>query len=194
MVRDTLLAASGLLNRKLGGPSVFPPQPESIWSNNYNGDKWKESEGADRYRRSLYTFWRRTAPSPGMTAFDATTRETCTVRRIRTNTPLQALTLLNDDASFEIARGLAKRMISELPAGDVKERARYGFRLCRARAPKAAELERLTRFFEEQRAHFTRHPQSAAQVAGSSQAGAELAAWTMTANVLLNLDGTITKE
>jgi hypothetical protein len=194
MVRDAMLAASGLLNRKLGGPSVFPPQPGSIWANNYIRDKWKESEGADRYRRSLYTFWRRTAPHPGMTAFDATTRETCTVRRVRTNTPLQALTLLNDDASFEIARGLARRIVSELPAGGVKDRARYGFRLCRARAPNAAELERLTRFFEEQRAHFTRDPQSAGQVAGSSQAGAELAAWTMTANVLLNLDGTITKE
>ncbi len=100
------------------GPSVFPPQPPGIWNMPYNSDKWTTSEGEDRYRRSLYTFWRRTSPYPSFMTFDATSREFCKVRRVRTNTPLQALTLLNDPASFEAARALAARMIGEAAARD----------------------------------------------------------------------------
>ena len=104
MLRDTALAASGLLSGKIGGPSVFPPQPDGIWDNPYSDEKWVTSRGEDRYRRSLYTFIRRTSPYPSLVAFDATSREFCTVRRVRTNTPLQALTMLNDEAFFEAAR------------------------------------------------------------------------------------------
>ena len=111
MIRDATLAASGLLSAKMFGPSVFPLQPDGIWNMPYNSDKWTVSQGEDRYRRSLYTFWRRTSPYPSFMTFDATSREFCTVRRVRTNTPLQALTLLNDPASFEAARALARRMV-----------------------------------------------------------------------------------
>jgi hypothetical protein len=112
MVRDAALAASGLLSPKMFGPSVFPLQPDGIWNMPYSSDKWTTSSSEDRYRRSLYTFWRRTSPYPSFMTFDATSREYCTVRRVRTNTPLQALTLLNDPASFEAARALAGRMIA----------------------------------------------------------------------------------
>ncbi|HKX26729.1 MAG TPA: PSD1 and planctomycete cytochrome C domain-containing protein, partial [Blastocatellia bacterium] len=112
MIRDTMLAASGLLSLKLGGPSVMPRQPDGIWDNPYDGDriKWQLSEGEDRYRRSLYIFLRRTAPYPGLMAFDAVSREVCTVKRVRTNTPLQALALLNDEAVMEMARALSRRV------------------------------------------------------------------------------------
>ena len=104
-IRDLTLSASGLLNPSLHGPSVFPPQPDGIWNIPYNTDKWTTSTGPDRYRRSLYTFLRRTSPYPTQMTFDATSREYCTVRRVRTNTPLQALALLNDEAFFEAAQG-----------------------------------------------------------------------------------------
>ena len=107
-VRDVALAASGLLSRKIGGPSVFPPQPAGVWDLPYNDEKWEESKGEDRYRRGIYTFVRRSALHPAMMNFDATSREFCTVRRIRTNTPLQALTTLNDEGFFEMAQALAK--------------------------------------------------------------------------------------
>ena len=126
MVRDVALAASGLLSAKMYGPSVYPLQPPGIWNMPYNSDKWTTSEGEDRYRRSLYTFWRRTSPYPSFMTFDATSREFCQVRRVRTNTPLQALTLLNDPASFEAARALARRMMTDAVAG-------AGVNLARAR-------------------------------------------------------------
>ncbi|MBO0797921.1 MAG: PSD1 domain-containing protein, partial [Blastocatellia bacterium] len=143
-IRDTALAASGLLSRKIGGPSVYPRQPEGIWMNPYDGNtiKWNTSKGEDLYRRSIYTFLRRTAPYPMMTTFDATSREYCTVRRVRTNTPLQALNLLNDEAIFEMAHALARRMMVEARGG-VDDKLGYGFRLCLARLPVQAELERL---------------------------------------------------
>ena len=111
-VRDVALAASGLLSRKIGGPSVFPPQPPGVWDLPYNDEKWEESKGEDRYRRGIYTFVRRSALHPAMMNFDATSREFCTVRRIRTNTPLQALTTLNDEGFFEMAQALAKRIVA----------------------------------------------------------------------------------
>ncbi len=193
MVRDVALTASGLLSRKLGGPSVFPAQLPAIYATNYIGDKWVESIGEDRYRRSLYTFWRRTAPYAQFVTFDATTRESCTVRRVRTNTPLQALTLLNDEAMMEMARALAQRMQTEAMSKDAASIATYGFRLCRTRAPQAAEVAELVKLYEDQLAHFKQQPVAAAQVT-KKQADATFAAWTMVANVLLNLDGTITKE
>jgi hypothetical protein len=116
MMRDVTLAASGLLSRKIGGPSVFPPQPDGIWDIPYSNEKWIPSEGEDRHRRGLYTFIRRSATYPSLMTFDATSRESCTVRRVRTNTPLQALTMLNDEAFFEAAQALAARVLREAPA------------------------------------------------------------------------------
>jgi hypothetical protein len=191
MIRDLVLAASGLLSRKMGGPSVFPPQPEGIWDLADNADTWVESKGEDRYRRAIYTFWRRTAPYPSMINFDATSREFCTARRVNTNTPLQALTTLNDPAFFEAAQALARR-IAEQGGTDARSRAIYGFRLCTSRRPSAAELDQILTGFESEHAFFSQHPQDAAKLAGDGDA--EMAAWTMVANVLLNLDETLSKE
>jgi hypothetical protein len=134
MLRDVTLAVSGLLIKKIGGPSVFPFQPEGIWDLPYNDETWVESRGEDRYRRGIYTFARRTAPYPSMLTFDAPSREFCTVRRIRTNTPLQALTTLNDPAFFEAAKALAARILARCPP-EPRSRAEHGFRLCVARKP-----------------------------------------------------------
>jgi mono/diheme cytochrome c family protein len=202
MVRDIALTASGLLTPKVGGPSVFPPQPDGIWQNPYSSDRWILSTGDDRYRRGLYTFIRRTAPYPAFTTFDSTSREACTVRRVRTNTPLQALTTLNDEAFFEAARALARRMIAEPPlAGSAdasRARATYGFRSVTSRLPKPQELERLVTAYRQHLEQFRAHPERAAQVIqGYAMNGvdpAEQAAWTLVANALLNLDETITKE
>jgi hypothetical protein len=193
MIRDASLAASGLLSRKMHGPSVFPDQPEGIWNIPFNPDKWIVSEGEDRYRRSLYTFWRRTSPYPSFMTFDATSREYCTVRRVRTNTPLQALTLLNDPAAFDMARALARRMAGA--GGDDRTRAAFGIKLVLSREAEAAELDRLVAFFELEMAHYRARPDEAKQVAGDGAGGdaAAAAAWTIVANVLLNLDEAVTK-
>jgi Protein of unknown function (DUF1553)/Protein of unknown function (DUF1549)/Planctomycete cytochrome C len=205
-VRDLTLSVSGLLSAKVGGPSVFPDQPDGVWDNPYSSDKWTLSEGEDRYRRSLYTFVRRTAPYPMLTTFDAPSREFCTVRRVRTNTPLQALTTLNDPAFFAAARALASRALKE--AGPSPEaRAGHAFRLSTSRKPTAEEVAPLVRFYGEQAVRFAADPAAAAAVAGvevhsGSPAGddgreptlTEKAAWTMVANVVLNLDETLTKE
>jgi hypothetical protein len=193
MIRDVALAASGLLSRKVGGASVFPYQPAGIWDLPYNDEKWEESKSEDRYRRGIYTFWRRTAPYPSFLSFDATSRESCTVRRVRTNTPLQALTILNDPAFFEPAQALARRIVQE-GGSDARDRAAYGFRLCVSRTPKAPELERILAALEKERGYFESHPEEAARVSGQRDSSPELAAWTMISNVLLSLDETITKE
>jgi hypothetical protein len=150
----------------------------------YSSDKWTTSSGEDRYRRSLYTFWRRTSPYPSFMTFDATSREYCTVRRVRTNTPLQALTLLNDPASFEAARALASRMIAA--KGDARSRAAFGIKLVLSRLAKPAELDRLVSMYVQELNHY--------RTRESAAASADLAAWTMVANVLLNLDEAVTKE
>jgi hypothetical protein len=182
MIRDATLAAGGLLSAKMFGPSVYPVQPDGIWNMPYNSDKWTASSGEDRYRRSLYTFWRRTSPYPSFMTFDATSREFCTVRRVRTNTPLQALTLLNDPASFEAARALARRMAS---AGSTPaEHAAWGVKLVLSRPAGRAEVERLVAVYEKESASYRQR----------GNADADLAAWTLVANVLLNLDEAITKE
>jgi hypothetical protein len=182
MIRDAMLASSGLLSLKMLGPSVFPLQPEGIWNQPYSSDKWTTSSGEDRYRRSLYTFWRRTSPYPAFMTFDATSREFCTVRRVRTNTPLQALTLLNDPASFEAARALAKRMMDA--SDQAAARAARGVKLVLAREAARAELDRLVSMYEREREHFRTR----------GEADPDLAAWTIVANVLLNLDEAVTKE
>ena len=204
-LRDSVLSASGLLSPAIGGPSVFPPQPDGIWDNPYSDAKWVTSTGPNRYRRSLYTFIRRTAPYPSMIAFDGTSREFCTVRRVRTNTPLQALVLLNDEAFFEAARALAARILRETPQSasgtnaDAIDRARaaYGFRLCTSRQPSPAEIDRIIQSLRKQQEHFKNAPAAGAQVLGESSASdatqADRAAWTLVANALLNLDETVTK-
>ncbi|HEX5270562.1 MAG TPA: DUF1553 domain-containing protein [Gemmataceae bacterium] len=200
MVRDQALALSGLLARKVGGPSVYPPQPPNLWQAAFNGQRtYPTSTGEDRYRRGLYTFWRRTIPYPSMTTFDAPSRETCTVRRVRTNTPLQAFVTLNDPVFVEAAQALARRIMKEGGAG-AEERARYGLRLVLARPASAEQVKRVVALFEEERGHYKKDAKAATALAteplGPLPAGmdaADAAAWTVVANVLLNLDGVMTK-
>lgn len=197
MVRDIALEESGLLDSKIGGPSVFPYQPAGIWDIPYNRDKWDENKTDDRYRRSLYTFIRRTSPYPSWTTFDAPTREFCTVRRVRTNTPLQALTTLNDPAFFEAAQAMGREILHDGGA-DATARATYGFRRCLTRRPTTPELDRILSYYRAEVTHFQGDLKDAGLVAkdytGPSANLPEAAAWTMVSNVLLNLDEAITKE
>lgn len=200
-VRDQALAVSGLLDRTLHGPPVFPLQPDGVWMVVYNGEAWKASEGGDRWRRALYTFWRRSSPHPSLMAFDAVSRETCTIRRIRTNTPLAALAAENDPTYMECARGLALRSLA-VGGGD---RAIALAMLERAlvRVPTEQEVERLAALAADERLRFRTDAGAAAQVAGECGAAyatgtdetrlAEVAAWTMAATVLLNLDEFLTR-
>ncbi len=200
MVRDQALALSGLLSGKIGGPSVYPPQPAGLWQAAFNGQRtYPTSTGEDRYRRGMYTFWRRTIPYPSMTTFDAPSRETCTVRRIRTNTPLQAFVTLNDPVYVEAAQALARRILKEGGA-TTEERAKYALRLVLARPPMAEQVKQVVELFESERANYSKDKKAALSLAtdplGPLPAGmdaADAAAWTVVANVLLNLDGVLTK-
>jgi hypothetical protein len=194
MVRDQALAVSGLLSDKMYGPPVKPPQPALGVSAAFgSGIDWQTSQGEDQHRRGLYTTWRRSNPYPSMAAFDAPNREVCTIRRDRTNTPLQALVTLNDPVYIEAAQALARR-IAKAP-GASADKARYGFRLCLARQPSDKELSALLALFDKSYDQFSQDREKAARMAtkplGKAPDGAniaELAAWTVVANVLLNLD------
>jgi hypothetical protein len=194
-IRDQALFIGGLLSPKMLGPSVKPPQPASGLNAAFGSSvDWKTSEGEDRFRRGLYTEWRRTSPYPSMTTFDAPNREVCTVRRTRTNTPLQALVTLNDSVYLEAAQGLAMRMMR---GGDtVADRIRYGFEVCVARPPNERELNRLAELFGEAVSEFAKSPNDKAKKIAPPNASepVELAAWTTVANVLLNLDETLMKR
>jgi hypothetical protein len=196
MVRDIALTVSGLLSTKIGGPPVMPPQPAGLWvfpgqNQERNDDLWIESKGEERYRRALYTFVRRSVRYPSLMVFDAPSHETTTVRRARSNTPLQALTTLNDPAFFEAAQAMGRRILEE-GGTDTSSRATYGFRLATSRRPSASELNTLVSAFEKERQYFRGHPAEAQALAGKPDG--ELSAWTMISNALLNLDEAITKE
>ena len=196
MIRDTALTASGLLSKKVGGPSVMPYQPDNIWDSPYSGEAWRVATGEDRYRRGLYVYWKRTAPFPSFMAFDSTSRETCTVRRTRTNTPLQALALLNDKAYMACAAALAA---SQVPV-------EAAFRACTGRKPSSAESSRLKSLLVSLRAKYRKDPEAARKLVASAATAEgpkaalkrrtpeDAAAWIMLCNVLLNLDETITKS
>ena len=199
VIRDQALAASGLLSRKKEGPSVKPPQPNLGLRAAFGGSTdWQTSTGEDRYRRAIYTTWRRSNPYPSMATFDAPSREVCTVRRPRTNTPLQALVTLNDPAFVEAAQALARRMVNE-GGSAAADRAARGFRLVLARHPTPAEIDRLVGLHAEAKADFAHAADDAAKMATDPLGPvpsdfptdtADLAAWTVVANVILNLDET----
>ena len=193
IVRDTMLAASGLLSPKIGGPSVNPPQPDGVMSLGQVKRVWTVSSGNDRYRRGMYTFFYRATPHPALTVFDAPDGFSSCTRRIRSNTPLQALTLLNDQAFVEFAQALATRVLKEAPKDEVK-RIEHAFRLCLTRKPSAAEVTRLSELLVAQTKHFTSAPEEAKALTGQENPDSERAAWTIVARVLLNLDETITRE
>ena len=205
MLRDQALAVSGLLVDQLGGPSVKPPQPDGLWfAVGYSGSntvRFQQDHGSDKvHRRTLYTFIKRTSPPPQLSAFDAPSREACTVRRERTNTPLQALLLMNDPQYFEAARALAQRAMRESdPAPEAL--AAHLFRLCTARLPEPAEQEEMVALYQDNLDHFKDDPEAARQLlaVGESEADPGLdpvqsAAWTLVANMVLNLDEVVTKN
>ncbi len=197
LVRDNALAVSGLLSRKIGGPSVFPPQPEGVYAFTQLKKNWQPSSGADRFRRGMYTFIWRSAPHPGLTVFDATDGTTTCTRRTRSNTPLQALTLLNDQAFYECAQALGVRALQE-SKGEDAARMDYLFRVSLARAPREREQQALLRFLTHQRETFQANPAETKKILPlalpTSVSPAEAAAWTMIGRVLLNLDEFITRE
>jgi hypothetical protein len=177
IIRDVALSASGLLVPKVGGPSVFPPQPEGVMTLGQSRRAWRASTGADRYRRGMYTFFWRATPHPLLSAFDAPDGFSACTRLVRSNTPLQALTLLNDQAFVEFAKTLGERIVREGP-GDDGGRVEYAFRLCTSRNPRETEKRVLGKLLEKQR----------------EQGASEGEAWMMVARVVLNLDETITRE
>jgi hypothetical protein len=200
MIRDQALAASGLLVEKLGGPSVKPYQPPGLWQELASGGGYKADTGEGLYRRSLYTYWKRTVAPPFMVNFDSPNREQCTVSENRTNSPLQALDLMNDVAFLEASRKLAERIMVE--GGTSKQqRAAYGYRLLLARAPNPAQLAVLLKMLDNLESTYRRDPAAAAQFLKQGDSPirpnfdvSELAAYTGLASLLLNLDETITKQ
>ncbi len=195
MVRDQALAIGGVLSRKRFGRPVFPPQPDGIWQVVYNGAGWKESKGEDRVRRSLYTFFRRTAPYPTMLTFDGSTRDLCQSRRIRTNTPLQALVMLNDPVAIEAAAGLARIALTATTRVEPRDSIAVAFHRATCRAPTSAELSHLLELFDAQRIAFETEPDSATSFLEGGRWELEegqdptvAATMMLIANVLLNLD------
>ncbi len=199
-IRDQALAISGLLTEQQGGPSVRPYQPPGLWKELSNWDAYEHDRGDKLYRRGLYTFWKRTIAPPAMLTFDASDRETCIVRETRTNTPLQALNLMNDVTYVEAARKFAERLMRE-GGPSPEQRLAYGFRLATARLPAAEERAVLLQSFRRYRDRFQTAPQDAVLYLGVGESQrdetiepAELAAYAAVAGLILNLDETITKE
>jgi hypothetical protein len=197
--RDQALAASGLLHGEIGGPSVKPYQPPGLWEE-LGTLSYEQDHGAKLYRRSLYTFWKRTVPPPGMISFDAPSRETCIVRRSQTNTPLQALALMNETTYIEAARALAERTMLEGGA-DPAGRLSYGFRLVLTRRPTAKESEVLLANWRRNLSRFEADADAARRLIQQGESApradldpVELAAYTLTASLMLNLDEAIMRE
>ena len=205
MIRDTALAAGGLLDDRIGGPSVMPYQPPGLWEEmafgeGFSAQAYVQSRGRDLYRRGMYTFWKRTVPPASLATFDAPDREKCTARRALTNTPLQALVLLNDPTYVEASRGLAQRTLAQ-GGKDEKSRVEYAFRLATARRPTGKEVNVLRQLLKGRQDEFRRDRSAALKLLSVGESPrdkrfdvAELAAWTTVASAILNLDETITKQ
>ena len=200
MVRDQALAIAGILSPRMNGPSVYPPQPDGLWQAAFNGERnYPTSTGDERWRRGLYTFWRRTVPPPSLQTFDAPSREVCTIRRQSTNTPLQAFVTLNDPIFVEAAQGFARRIVKEGGATP-QSQATFALRLALARAPAPEQVAVLVDLHARELARYAADPESAHKLATSEMLppiaaadAPELAAWTAVANVVLNLDAVLTR-
>ncbi len=201
LVRDQALSLSGLISLTMRGPSVYPPQPDGLWQAAFNGQRtYPTSTGADQYRRGIYVFWRRTVPYPSMNTFDAPSREVCTLRRIQTSTPLQAFVTLNDPVYVECAQALARRIIKE-GGTTARDRAKFGLELCLCRPAESQQIDRLLALHDHELDRY-RDDSNAAQKLAVDPLGllpngmdtADAAAWTVCANVLLNLDGVLSKR
>ena len=191
-IRDQALTVSGLLSEKMYGESVMPYQPEGIWNTVYNGEVWKESEGEDRYRRAVYTYTKRTSPYPSMQMFDGSSREVCVSRRIRTNTPLQVLVTLNDPVFVEASIALAERMMKE--GQTPKEKITAGYYRVTLHRMTESKLIPLIELYNEALKTYQENSQELKKLITRESATPELAAMTVVANALLNLDEVITKE
>ncbi len=191
-VRDQALLVSGLLSKKMYGKSVMPYQPDGMWLSPWNGESWKLSQGEDKYRRAIYTFWKRTAPYPSMMSFDAPSREFCLLRRLRTNTPLQALVTLNDPAYVEAAQELAKNMLKK--GKTPEEQIQAGFNMIMMRNIDSRKLQVLTKLYRQTEQEYIKHPVEAYKFFGRSDVSPKMAAMAVTANAMLNLDEIVTKE
>ncbi|MBV8570229.1 MAG: DUF1553 domain-containing protein, partial [Acidobacteriaceae bacterium] len=205
MVRDNALAVSGLINEEIGGPSVFPYQPAGLWEEmafggDFSAQRYVQSHGADLYRRSMYTFWKRTVPYPSLNTFDAPDREKCTARRGVTNTPLQALVLMNDPTYVEASRAFAERDLKE--AGPTEaDRIRYAFRLATDRDPSSKEFSILDGVYKKEMVHYDSNRAAAEKLLAVGESTrnpkydpAQLAAWTLVTSTILNMDETITNN
>jgi hypothetical protein len=205
MIRDNALAVSGLLNRKMGGQSIFPYQPPKLWDEiafggGFSAQTYVQSKGDDLYRRGLYIYAKRSMPHPSLITFDAPNREICTVQRPVTNTPLQALLLLNDPIYVEAARVMAQRILRD-GGGDDRAKLVYAFRLCTARGPNEREISILEKSLSRHREKYKADKDAATKLVsvGESQRPKDLdvsehAAWTAVCNVMLNMDETISKN
>jgi len=199
-LRDQALAVSGLLSSKMGGPPVMPPQPDGLWRSTYSGEQWIDAEGEDRFRRAIYTFLKRTTPYPSLIAFDGGSGEVCLIRRIPTNTPLQALVTLNDPVFIEAAAALAARMIKESPAADDLSRAEHGLWLALRRPARDGEAEPLARLRQELVVAFQAEPAKAdslislGRVAMPEADPSELASWIVVGSAIMNLDEFLTRN
>lgn len=196
-VRDIYLAASGLLNPAIGGPSIRPPLPADIAALGYaNGVKWKESDGAEKYRRGMYIFFQRTVPYPMLMTFDAPDSNVTCTRRERSNTPLQALTLLNDPVFFECAQALGRRVAAEPGAND--GRIKRAFELCLSREPTKAEMKRLLKLYRDELQLVQARPESAAKIIGEKDDqqndATEKATLVALSRVIMNLDEFVTRD
>ncbi|MBT7852160.1 MAG: DUF1553 domain-containing protein, partial [Opitutae bacterium] len=190
VIRDLNLAVAGLLSDKLGGPSVFPPMPAGITSLSYaNSFKWNTSKGEDRYRRGLYTFFKRTSPHPNLLTFDCPDSNVACVKRNRSNTPLAALVTLNNATYTEAAKAFARRILREAPAEDEK-RIAHGFRLCVSRWPEPNETRAFLNLLQESRTWYEKYPEDAKTFADNT----ETAAWAATVRIMLNMDEFLTRE
>jgi hypothetical protein len=197
-VRDAFLAASGLLNSTIGGPSVRPPMPSGIAELGYAGSvRWQESKGVDKYRRGLYVFFQRTVPYPMLTTFDTPDMNVCAAKRERSNTPLQALTLLNDPVFVECAQALGRRIVRDA-AKSPKQKIEFAFKTCLGRSPTPVELRESLTIYEQMRKQSESDLEAAADFAGEHAASnrdvVELSAWTAVARIVLNLDEFVTRE
>ena len=194
-VRDQALAVSGVMNEKMFGPSVFPFQPKGIWLSPWNGQDWVISNGANQYRRALYTYWKRTSSYPSMVSFDATSREVCTARRIRTNTPLQALVTLNDSSYLDMARHFAYRMQKE-SGNDVAKQISKGYEIMMYKTITSTKLEALKKLYDDAYSKMKNDKEKTCEIIGEENEhdNPETAALVVVANAMLNLDEVITKN
>ncbi|MBI1321440.1 MAG: DUF1553 domain-containing protein [Candidatus Hydrogenedens sp.] len=199
-VRDQALFVSGLLSEKMSGPPVMPPQPDGVWQIVYSNERWVESKGEDKYRRGLYTYWRRSSPYPSMVAFDAATRDVCTARRMRTNTPLQALVALNDPVYVEAAQALARRAVDEAGVS-TRDRAQWIFEAALSREPTERELDALIDLYRSEFDHYRENAEDAVVMASNplgplpeEASPHTMAAWTVVSNVVMNTDEFLSKR